>query len=76
MSRVDQDACIACGVCEDRCPVAAIAVEADVAAVDTAKCLGCGACTPTCDAEAVRLVLREEIKSPPSISEFLEARKK
>jgi len=71
---VDEDACVACGVCEDRCPVGAIAVEDDLAEVDASKCLGCGACTSSCDAEAVRLVLREEVTPPPPIMEFIEAR--
>jgi len=76
IASVDAGACVACGVCEERCPMGAIAVEGDVACVDAPKCLGCGACTSTCDAEAVRLVLRQEISSPPPIIEFLEARMK
>jgi len=73
---VDQEACVACGVCEERCPVGAIAVDEDFAAVDASTCLGCGACTPPCDAEAVRLVLREEVTPPPPVTAFLEARLK
>jgi NAD-dependent dihydropyrimidine dehydrogenase PreA subunit len=73
---VDEAACMACGACEERCPVGAITVQEELAGVDASRCLGCGACTPTCDAAAVRLVLREEVKPPPAPVEFLEARMK
>ena len=76
IASVDGGACVACGVCEGRCPMGAIVVEGDVACVDASKCLGCGACTATCDAESVRLVLRGEVSSPPPIMAFLEARMK
>lgn len=53
----------------------AIAVgEEHVAEVDEKVCIGCGVCTPTCEADAVDLTLREEVESPPEISEFLTKR--
>ncbi len=57
MARADEEACIACGTCEERCPVHAITVDA-FAVVDSEKCLGCGACVPTCSTEAIKLVRR------------------
>ena len=56
---VDEDACIACGACEERCPVNAIAVE-DVAMVDAGRCIGCGQCTLACPTEAIALVRRSD----------------
>ena len=76
LASVDEEACLACGVCEERCPLGAIAVQEDQAMVDAASCLGCGACTSSCEAQAVRLVLREAVTPPPPIMAFLEARMK
>jgi Pyruvate/2-oxoacid:ferredoxin oxidoreductase delta subunit len=77
VARVDAELCRACGTCEDRCPMGAIAVgDEDVSEVDQTLCIGCGVCTPTCTEEAVDLVPREEIKPPPTIQEFVAARYK
>jgi NAD-dependent dihydropyrimidine dehydrogenase PreA subunit len=71
---VDADACTACAVCEERCPVNAISVE-DAAVVDADRCIGCGVCTPTCGGdEAIRLVVRDEVKPPPDLETFVKAR--
>jgi len=74
LAGVDTEECVACGTCEDRCPVGAIKVGDEVAEVDETVCIGCGICTPACDAGAVRLMVREAVKPPPEIGEFLEAR--
>lgn len=77
LASVDADKCIACGICEDRCPVGAITLkEAGVAEVDDARCIGCGVCTPTCDADAVDLILRATVRPPPDPMEFMSARLK
>ena len=77
VARVDGELCLACGTCEDRCPMEAIAVgDDDVSEVDQALCIGCGVCTPTCTEEAVDLVHREEIKAPPTVQELVAARYK
>jgi len=60
---VDADACTACEVCVDRCPVDAIVVE-DIAQVDRDKCLGCGLCKGTCPVEAISMVVREDVEHP------------
>lgn len=74
---VNSDLCEACGVCEQRCPMGAVNVHDDTpAVVDQNICIGCGVCTPTCPTEAIDLSLREEIKPPPEVSEFLSARLK
>jgi NAD-dependent dihydropyrimidine dehydrogenase PreA subunit len=75
LAEVDADECAACGTCEDRCPMEAIAVRDEgVAAVDGRVCIGCGVCTPTCPNEAVTLDLRREVMPTPELSDFLAAR--
>lgn len=77
VARVDADLCTACAVCEERCPMNAVTVDGDAAVVDIEACIGCGVCTPTCGGdEAIRLVLRDEVKPPPGLMEFFEARMK
>ncbi len=74
-AQVDSELCVACGTCEDRCPVGAVAVSnKDIVVVDEKICIGCGVCTPTCDTGAVELTLRAEATSPPDLTEFLSAR--
>ncbi len=75
VARVDSEACIGCGNCEERCPMDAITLGNEEAAeIDEKLCIGCGVCTPTCSEEAVALKLREEVKPPPEFSDFVEKR--
>jgi len=75
VSRVDAEACTGCGVCVDRCPMEAIELgDQGTAVIDESLCIGCGVCTPSCDAEAVDLVLRGEVKAPPTLEEIFTAR--
>jgi electron transport complex protein RnfB len=76
LATVDAEGCVACGVCEERCPVDAITVG-EIAVVDADVCIGCGVCTPTCGGdEAIRLRVRAETRPPPAAQEFLAARMK
>jgi H+/Na+-translocating ferredoxin:NAD+ oxidoreductase subunit B len=60
---IDENTCIACEDCIDRCPVGAISVE-NAAMVKREKCLGCGLCAGTCPNEAITLQLREDREEP------------
>ena len=64
---VDQAACIACGVCEDRCHMDAIRVD-EYATIDLQRCIGCGVCVPSCDVQAITLMAKpkEHQTEPPS----------
>ena len=56
---VDEEACSACGICETRCQMDAIAVE-DCARIDLERCIGCGLCATTCDFGAMKLHKKDE----------------
>jgi ferredoxin len=42
--KVDGDTCISCGVCVTYCPMGAISMQDDVAAIDQDECVECGIC--------------------------------
>ena len=53
---VDREECTGCGTCAERCPFAAITMNADdEPLVEAAACRGCGLCSTGCPAEAVAM---------------------
>jgi Na+-translocating ferredoxin:NAD+ oxidoreductase subunit B len=64
----DEQQCIGCEVCLDRCQMGAISVEEGTARIDRRYCIGCGLCVPTCDSQAIQLLVKqpEEQVTPPS----------
>ncbi len=52
--KVDEDTCIACGQCEEVCPVDGIKVNA-VAVADESKCEDIGDCVEICPVDALSL---------------------
>jgi len=57
VARYDESACVACGMCVDRCPFDAFAIPegADRAVYTESRCFGCGLCIETCPSAAIRL---------------------
>ena len=54
MLRIDKEACIGCGVCEEVCTFGAITVVDGVAEVNE-KCTLCGSCVDSCEAGALSI---------------------
>lgn len=62
---VDEDLCIGCGMCAERCHFHAISLTDGVACViDARACMGCGVCVNGCDQGALAL-RREPLKGVP-----------
>jgi uncharacterized protein (DUF362 family)/NAD-dependent dihydropyrimidine dehydrogenase PreA subunit len=49
------DACIACGICVRSCPVQAISISDNRAAMDLSKCIRCYCCHELCPQRAIEL---------------------
>ena len=47
------DECVACGACEEECPVEAITPGDEKYSIDPEKCTDCGACVEACPSEAI-----------------------
>jgi len=61
LRETDQDRCIGCGDCVERCPVNAVALDPNGRpVVDLDWCIGCGVCVLHCPVEAARLTLRSD----------------
>ena len=54
MPWVDEEKCVACGICVEECPVDAITMENQTARIDMEECIKCGHCHEVCPQEAVR----------------------
>ncbi|HHT39845.1 MAG: 4Fe-4S binding protein [Acholeplasmatales bacterium] len=52
MPRWIDETCIACGSCQDECPVDCIA-EGDIYVIDEDVCIDCGACQEVCPVDAI-----------------------
>jgi len=64
VNQVDEDLCIGCGTCVDRCQFSALKLNEGVVYVDTLRCVGCGVCVPSCPEGALHMVRRPEEVSP------------
>jgi len=70
ISSIDEELCVACGTCIERCKFDAITVN-DFALVNSDKCVGCGLCAVTCPEDAITMKRfeREDIPERRAIRE-------
>lgn len=66
---VDDKACVGCAACVDICPMDAIGLIDERAAIDYTRCIGCGLCVDRCNQKAMSLREREG-HIPPSENLF------
>ena len=59
MLKIDIEACIGCGVCEETCTFDAIEVVDGIAVVNE-KCTLCGLCVDSCEVEALSIEREEK----------------
>lgn len=64
-AKVDEELCIGCATCEERCNIGAVHIEDAIARVDIKRCIGCGVCVPTCNSEAIKLYMKDKEIIPP-----------
>jgi Pyruvate/2-oxoacid:ferredoxin oxidoreductase delta subunit len=66
-AQVEEEACIGCETCMERCQMEAIDIVDDKAFVNLDRCIGCGLCVTTCTTEAIRLMKKPDAQlyQPP-----------
>jgi len=68
---IDEEECVGCEACIDRCQMGALTMnDEEKAVVNKDRCIGCGLCVTTCPSEAIKLVLKPEetLQTPPATS--------
>jgi ferredoxin len=70
LSNIDQELCVGCGTCVERCPTDAIELNDENKAVRNADyCIGCGVCAHFCPENAISLLegMRKVFVPPPRL---------
>jgi Pyruvate/2-oxoacid:ferredoxin oxidoreductase delta subunit len=70
LAKVDEDKCIGCRTCEQKCPMAAVEIVDSIAHINNDRCIGCGVCVHHCTEKAMtlhRTGSREVFVPPPKI---------
>jgi ferredoxin len=63
---LDNDQCISCGDCVERCPMGALTQNQDELFFQESWCIGCGLCTSACTTGALSLSVRPGAPVPPA----------
>ncbi len=71
---VDENLCVGCDLCIERCQFKALSIVDGVCKVDERRCFGCGICISACEDGALSLAPRpaSQVKTPPqSLGEWM-----
>ena len=61
LAAVDKTRCVACGVCENTCPLGAVKVRCGCyAAAEAERCVGCGKCVKLCPVGCIEVKARAD----------------
>jgi electron transport complex protein RnfB len=64
-AKIDSDLCSSCGLCQERCQMAAIKKGEDSYQIIDGRCIGCGLCVSTCPTEAISMGAKLGMEPPP-----------
>jgi Fe-S-cluster-containing hydrogenase component 2 len=60
IAHLEQDECVGCWTCLERCQMDALTEVGDCVALNADRCIGCGLCVSTCPSGALTLVRKPE----------------
>jgi ferredoxin len=66
-AKIDEEKCVGCGICVEKCPIEAISLINRKAIDDKERCIGCGVCVHHCpeDARVLERTEQREVYLPP-----------
>ena len=64
-AKIDPRLCSACGLCMERCQMAAIKEGQGFSEIAQERCIGCGLCLSVCPTQALSMVAKSGTESPP-----------
>jgi ferredoxin len=65
----EASACVACGICVERCPTAALSLDGKVVSINESRCIGCGQCVDNCPKYCLDLRPKERTVYLPLLKE-------
>jgi electron transport complex protein RnfB len=64
-AKIDPERCSSCGLCLERCQMAAITEGEDSYQIIDGRCIGCGLCVSACPTEAISMGAKLGMEPPP-----------
>lgn len=64
LSRVNEDLCIGCGICNDYCQFEALSLRNGYPQINIDRCMGCGVCVSHCSQGALSLIIAPQKGEP------------